>query len=428
MSDAQKHLEYEVIVIGSGTGGATVARELAKQGKRVLILERGGNAPLQESLSSYAAIADQVTLGEKLTTLRALTTGGSTGLYFGVVYDPNFETFRGLGIDLAPHAADVRKELPVAPLPDELIGEQSKRLHQSASARGYYWYRHDMLIDQRKCSSGYSNDARWRARSHVDEAVQLGATLINRATVRRVLVENDRAIGVEYKLKTGLCRSEIRRAYGSKIVVAAGELATPQILRDSGLNEIGRRGFYCNPGDVLFGMVPGLQGQNSFVGSMGGVDVDGIELGDANLSQFLHRQMMLAKLKFKHAFSYPQTIGMSVKVKDSRGGELTDSGRFHKEFTVDDHARLKKGAAEARKVLEDAGAKNIFNVGLVCAGRVGGLVDMGEHLDAKLETRIRDLHVCDGSVIPDDMRGPPTMTLLCLGKYLASQLAAPRYS
>jgi choline dehydrogenase-like flavoprotein len=31
--------EYDVIVVGSGAGGATVAREMARRGKSVLILE-----------------------------------------------------------------------------------------------------------------------------------------------------------------------------------------------------------------------------------------------------------------------------------------------------------------------------------------------------------------------------------------------------
>ena len=39
--------EYDVIVVGSGPGGATVANELSKQNKKVLILEWGNNIPLK---------------------------------------------------------------------------------------------------------------------------------------------------------------------------------------------------------------------------------------------------------------------------------------------------------------------------------------------------------------------------------------------
>lgn len=40
---------YDVIVIGSGPGGATLAQRLAATGKRVLILERGGYLPRSEN-------------------------------------------------------------------------------------------------------------------------------------------------------------------------------------------------------------------------------------------------------------------------------------------------------------------------------------------------------------------------------------------
>ena len=37
--------QYDVIVIGSGAGGGTLANTLAASGKRILILERGGWLP-----------------------------------------------------------------------------------------------------------------------------------------------------------------------------------------------------------------------------------------------------------------------------------------------------------------------------------------------------------------------------------------------
>ena len=33
---------YDVIIVGSGAGGGTLARHLAPSGKRILLLERGG--------------------------------------------------------------------------------------------------------------------------------------------------------------------------------------------------------------------------------------------------------------------------------------------------------------------------------------------------------------------------------------------------
>ena len=40
---------YDVIVIGTGAGGGTLARHLAPSGKRVLLLERGDWLPREPS-------------------------------------------------------------------------------------------------------------------------------------------------------------------------------------------------------------------------------------------------------------------------------------------------------------------------------------------------------------------------------------------
>ena len=37
--------DYDVIIIGTGAGGGTLARHLAPSGKKVLLIERGGWLP-----------------------------------------------------------------------------------------------------------------------------------------------------------------------------------------------------------------------------------------------------------------------------------------------------------------------------------------------------------------------------------------------
>ncbi|MCI0394077.1 MAG: GMC family oxidoreductase [Chloroflexi bacterium] len=48
---------YDVIIIGSGAGGGTMARALAPTGKEILILERGGFVPRERENSSSQAVA-----------------------------------------------------------------------------------------------------------------------------------------------------------------------------------------------------------------------------------------------------------------------------------------------------------------------------------------------------------------------------------
>lgn len=416
--------EFDAIVVGTGSSGATIARELSKKKKRVLMLERGGNAPLRESILGFSSIFDAVPVSDKLAMARALTTGGTTALYFAAVAFPPVEAFLSLGIDLSKVLEEAQQELPIAPLPDAMLGVQVLRVRDSALELGYSWKKSTaMLIDQSKCTSGYNYEAKWTARNYVREAIQTGAVLINHARVLKVLVEKKRAVGVEYKLRKKRNEFEIRRAYAGKIILSAGALASPVILRASGINNVVNHGFYCDPNFIVTGFVPGLKGGDFFSGSMGADSSDdGILLADGCLPRAVYRMFMLEHRKFTRLFSHAKNIGVGVMVKDSLGGEMTEDGRYYKQLTKDEREKLKKGEKQAIKIIENAGGKHIFRSGMSSAN-AGGMLRIGEHLDERLQTEYDNLYVCDGSVIPENIRLPPTLTLICLGKYLAKHLA-----
>jgi choline dehydrogenase-like flavoprotein len=413
--------EFDAIVVGSGPAGATIARELSKRKKRVLILERGGNAPVKEGSPATASILNVVSVSDNLVAPRAFTTGGTTALYFAVADFPPLDIFRSLGIDLSRELEEAKRELPLSVLPDELLGAQSIRLRQSAMELGYRWSKSTMLVDLAKCASGYRSEAKWNARSYVQEALENAATLINRAKVLKVLFENDRAIGVEYELRKAKKEVEVRQAFGTKIILAAGGAASPILLRDSGIKSVMNGGFYCHPSFGLFGLVSGLKAGDSFVGSMGQLLEDNIGVGDGNFPRAFYRMFMLSHRRLIRAFRHSRSIGVLVMVKEGPGGGLQEDGRYYKQFTQEDVSKLKRGEQIARRILRHAGAKHIFK-STPAASHIGGSIRIKEHLDENLQTEYRNLHVCDGSVIPGNVRIAPTFTLICLGKYLANRL------
>lgn len=415
--------QFDAVIVGSGTCGSTIARELTRHKKKVLVLERGDDVPLKENFMTIASIADEVRLGEGgLAATRAITAGGSTSLYFGVIIYPNLDTFRALGIDLSNELSAVKKEIPIGAMPDEMLGAKGKRLRDAATSLGYSWVKRDVMVDLSKCTNGYSYEAKWKAKTYLQEAVTNGATLVTGARVHKILVADGRAIGVEYRTKKRLAGSETRQAFGAKIILAAGELASPKILRDSGVKGVGDRGFFCPPGHALYGLVPGMKGTEGFMGAMGCDYDQDLYIGDANMPKTMHRLMMLAKLKLRHLRSYAECIGIGVGAGDSLGGSFKEDGSFHKEYDKKILDRLRKGREVALNILKGTGAKHIIDFGVMASGRVGGLVRINEHLDSNLESEFRNLHVCDGSVIPEDMQWPPTVTLVCLGKYLSKHL------
>lgn len=415
-ADHQSKAKYDIIIVGSGTCGATIARELCKHNKRVLILERGGDAPLKESLWGYASIANEIPVTDKLKDMRAFTTGGSTALYFAVSELPPLETFRSLGIDLSAELDDARKELPVAELSDSLIGAQAFKVQESALDLGYRWSKKLMLIDQAKCQNGYNYDAKWKARTFVQDAIKNGAKIVNKAIVSKVIIENKNAVGVEYINGSNVCK-----AYAEKIILSAGSLATPIILKNSGIKNVVSNGFYIDPNIGFLGSVPGLNARFNYCGCMGAKLDDDITLLDANFHRFLFNVGMMVTLHPLRIASYHTHIAVVAKIKDSMGGELRENNRYFKKLTDDDHNKLNKGKEAIIKILKTAGAKNIVSTGIISGGAFGTL-RIKEHVDEKLQTEYDGLYVCDGSILPDKDRITPTLTLVCLAKYLAKYL------
>lgn len=419
MDDQAITEEFDAIVVGTGPSGATVARELSRRGKKVLILERGADRRPRDGFQGF----DMVKVNDRMIMPRGVTTGGTSAMYFAVAEWPPLDSFRSLGIDLSQPLEEARQELPLGTLPDQLIGPQAMRVRDSAVGLGLPWEKRTMLVDQSKCAAGYAHEAKWSARCYLRDAVNHGAKLVSRAQVTRVLVENSRSIGVEYRLQTGRRKFRSCRAYGAKVVLAAGALATPIILRDSGIGNVVNRGFYYHPSCAVFGLVPGLRARDNFVACMGADLEDDIALGDANASRALHRLIMLGEGQLRRIFQHSRSVGVAVVVKDRPGGTLGEDGRYHKPLTREESDKLHRGAAAARRIVENAGGNSIYRSAFVAA-HFGGVIRIQEHVDRDLQTEFSNLHVCDGSVIPEDFRLPPTLTLVCLGKYLAGRLVA----
>ncbi|MCC6992101.1 MAG: GMC family oxidoreductase, partial [Acidobacteria bacterium] len=94
---------YDVVIIGSGAGGGTVARALAGTGARVLILERGEAVPREAENWSPEAVwrdlryraADQWfdERGEAFTPYTHYCVGGNTKFWGSVLYRLRREDF-----------------------------------------------------------------------------------------------------------------------------------------------------------------------------------------------------------------------------------------------------------------------------------------------------------------------------------------------
>ncbi len=105
------------------------------------------------------------------------------------------------------------------------------------------------------------------------------------------------------------------------------------------------------------------------------------------------------------------------------GGRLTDTGGVRKILGKNEKKKLQRGYDRARAILKRAGAREIFRTQYLAA-HPGGTVKIGDLVDSNLMTAYDNLFVCDCSVIPEAWGMPPSMTLMGLGKRLATHLVA----
>ncbi len=184
----------EVIVIGSGAGGAVAASNLADQGYEVLVIEAGPYLPsttitpheLRMSSSLYKDGAIQTTRDRDIIVFQGRTVGGSTVINNGICLrlagegethpDANdvLATWRGLGADIASAALDTSYER----IEDRLgIHEIDRRLGQSNGTRmlnGWNTYRAGSTdpLDQRAISGWFRKN--WGAKHEDNRCVSCG--------------------------------------------------------------------------------------------------------------------------------------------------------------------------------------------------------------------------------------------------------------
>jgi choline dehydrogenase-like flavoprotein len=424
--------QTDVVVVGSGPGGATVARQLARAGKRVLLLEKGRDHKFVGNHVSALFIADKLGLSfteEGMNIVRAFTTGGSTLLYCGSAADPPAWLRSKYGIDLRPYVEETKRELGISPLPDDVMGQGSHRLLEAGNELGYGFEKMPKFIDASKCKMkcggtcmlGCPHGAKWTARNYVQDMVEAGGELMTRVDVQHVTSEDGAATGLQAFTPQGVL--DVR---ASTVIIAAGGIGTPTILQKSGLTEAGR-GMFVDP--LVF--VTGVSkhqgtclGPPMAVGTNALLD-EGILLSDLidPWAMWLVMAAMRNPGKLGLFPKYRKQLGLMVKVGDERRGNISIDGDISKPLTEQDRERLNRGASISRRILLRAGCDpTTIMVGPVRGAHPGATARVGLVVDENLQTRIKNLYVSDASVIPEALDRPVVLTIISLAKRLSERL------
>lgn len=397
----------KVIIVGSGAGGGTLARELSKSGVNVTIIDKG---PIIKPKNAYKCYQTHESDVEIMSTA---CLGGTTMVSLGNAVRTCQQTFNKLGIDLEDEFLEVERELSVAPLPDSHFGTGTIRIMEAASSLGFNFQKMPKFINPEKCKPcgkcafGCKKDAKWTSIEYLQEAIRSGVRVIEETMVTEITAENGKVTGVKTRNK------EFK---ADLVILCAGAIASSQLL-----NKLGLRA-----GDNLFadtfvtigGLSKGVEFNKELLMNAF-IKFDGIILSPH------YSEILVDKLRNFKARNN-DILGIMVKIKDEASGKVLKNTVI-KPNTAKDVELLSRGSAIAGSILKEAGVESSTLVSTPPRGaHPGGTAAVGEVVDENLETDISGLFVADASVFPEAPGAPPILTIIALAKRLAKYLINER--
>jgi len=270
--------ECDVVIVGSGAGGAVTAAILAEAGLDVIVLEAGGAHnresypadPLEAIATLYRDGGLTIAEGRPAIPVPVgRAVGGTTVVNSGTCFrapDPVLAEWRerfgvGWATDLNAEFSDAEERLHVTPVDPERMGRNGQLTMAGAAALGASGgpisRNAGSCVQCSSCPFGCPIDAkRGMHVTYLPRAIAAGARLRTNVQAHRILTERGRATSVTgdsgadgpnmspYGRKSS--RRPSRQPYTARarvgVVVAGGALGTPELLLRSGLGggQVGR--------------------------------------------------------------------------------------------------------------------------------------------------------------------------------------------
>jgi choline dehydrogenase-like flavoprotein len=479
--------ECDVVIVGSGAGGAVAAAELAAAGLDVIVLEAGAHYNRDSYPDDHLeAIAELyrdggLTIAEGRPPIPvpvAKALGGTTVINSGTCFrapEPVLEDWqRRFGISwagsMAADYAEAEDTLHVKQLDPETMGRNGQLAMEGAAAIGASGAPiHRNAGNCTQCSScpfGCEIDAkRGMHVSYLPRAVGAGARIRAGVVAERIIVEDGRAVGVSCSTRAGAGAK--RRPFTVRarrtVIAAGGSFGTPELLLRSGLGgrQVGRN-LHIHPacwvGARYEEEVRGWDGvmQSYYVdeweptGILLEATFTPLAFGGAWLLG-AGRSHQRAMLDFGHVGS----IGVHLCDKSSGRVGLGAEGSLRASYKLlkDDADRLAFGIARAAEVHFAAGASEVYpNIARVGVLKPGDLAKFEATSFKPSELRLEafhpmgtarisaderegacaidgsvhgtsNLYVADGSLFPTSVGVNPMMTIIAFAKQIARGVA-----
>lgn len=270
--------EADFVVVGSGAGGATVAKTLAVAGAAVVVVEEGPRFAVAErgpdmtsSLArAYRDCGMTVMRGRSyIPYIQGRCLGGTTVVNGAIMWRLPEDILagwlaadRGLASVFSPAALErcfdvIERDISVRPVDAAIEGGNNSALRRGAEALG--WAGRIIRRNERgclgsaRCMQGCPNHAKQSMElTYLPEAERHGARIYADVRVEAIRSKRGRVVGVsgvQRPAEEGAPSSRFTAAARRGVVISAGAIQTAALLQRNriGNSQVGER-LTCNPG------------------------------------------------------------------------------------------------------------------------------------------------------------------------------------
>ena len=482
-----RQLAADVLIIGSGAGGGLAAEIFSRAGRRVILIEEGGlrtssSFNLNE-IDAYKELYQEgmtrVTKDGSISILQGRTVGGSTTVNWTSSFRTPHQTLeywnanwgtKSLTVEsLKPWFEIMERRLSIQEWPSANANNDVIRRGCEALALSWHHIKRNVngCWNLGYCGLGCPTNAKQSMLvTTIPSALEHGAILIHRLHARRLIVEKNRATGVEANVTNG--SGAIVRIKAPIVILSAGAIGSPSLLLRSEqipnpYQRTGKRTF-LHPSVFSFGQMPtevaGYHGAPQSIysdhflwegGTSGpmGYKIETVPMHPAFASGVIRGRSQNYRQKMKHLAS---TNGILLLLRDgfhedSPGGsiELRDDGTPTVNYPITPYLMdgAKRAYLTAAEIMFAAGAQGI-HVGhfdspvykswneakrgiseleykplmlrIGCAHVMGGCA-MGSDPENSVVNengqhhQIENLYVCDGSLFPTSLGANPQLSI-----------------
>ncbi len=284
--DIKKNINdsFDVCVVGSGAGGAPLAKELAEFGLSVVLLEEGGyfetkdfqhTNTIDSLINLYRDGGGTFLTGKpNVLYVEGRCVGGSTTINGGMCWRTpekilkRWRWERGLS-DLTPEKMDfyfkrVEEIISVKPVLPESMNHDSLFLKKGADKLGYRvkenLRNHDVCVGTNQCLTGCPTGGKQPPLvTYIPAFLKAGGTLIANCRVKKINFRGDHAAGVSASIVDPRTKQTLQsvKIHSKITVVCGGAIQTPALLMRSGVPDKSRllgQNLFVHPNTKLVGV------------------------------------------------------------------------------------------------------------------------------------------------------------------------------